>query len=73
MLDSVQLRLARCLLRQTDADSTVHATHEQLALEIGTAREVVSRHLKGLEQEGLISMKRGSITLLRPGALRAIS
>jgi len=73
VLDSVQLRLARCLLRQADADSTVHATHEQLALEIGTAREVVSRHLKGLEQEGLISLKRGSITLLRPGALRALS
>ena len=73
VLDSVQLRLARCLLRQADSNSMVLATHEQLALEIGTAREVVSRHLKGLEQEGLISMKRGSITLLRPGALRAIS
>jgi CRP/FNR family transcriptional regulator len=73
VLDSVQLRLARCLLRKADTDSMVHATHEQLALEIGTAREVVSRHLKGLEQEGLIGLKRGSITLLRPGALRAIS
>ena len=73
VLDSVQLRLVRCLLRQAGAGSTVHATHEQLAVEIGTAREVVSRHLKGLVQEGLISLKRGSITLLRPGALRAIS
>jgi len=73
VLDSVQLRLVRCLLRQAGAGSTVQATHEQLALEIGTAREVVSRHLKGLEQEGLIGMKRGHITLLRPGALRAIS
>ena len=73
VLDSVQLRLVRCLLRQVDGDLMVRATHEQLALEIGTAREVVSRHLKALEQEGLISMKRGSICLLRPGALRAIS
>lgn len=74
VLDSVQLRLVRCLLRRAEAGgSTVQATHEQLALDIGTAREVVSRHLKGLEQEGLISMQRGSIRLLRPGALRAIS
>ena len=51
-MDSVQLRLARCLLGRADTDSTVRATHEALAFEIGTAREVVSRHLKALEQEG---------------------
>lgn len=73
VLDSVQLRLVRCLLARADTDSTVRATHEELAFEIGTAREVVSRHLKALEQEGLIRMQRGSICLQRPGALRAIS
>jgi CRP/FNR family transcriptional regulator len=73
VLDSVQLRLVRCLLARADTDSTVRATHEELAFEIGTAREVVSRHLKALEQEGLIRMQRGSIRLERPGALRAIS
>jgi len=46
-------------------------THEELALDIGSAREVVSRHLKSLEQQGLVSTGRGNIQLLRPDALRA--
>ena len=73
LLDSAQLRLVRSLLRRAGAESTVAATHEQLAQEIGTAREVVSRLLKRLEQEKLISIKGDDIELLQPGVLRAIS
>jgi CRP/FNR family transcriptional regulator, anaerobic regulatory protein len=39
-------------------------THVQIAAELGTAREVVSRLLKELERSGAIELSRGRITLL---------
>lgn len=44
--------------------SILKITHEQIANELGTARVVVSRILKQMEQKNLIEMGRGSITLL---------
>lgn len=38
-------------------------THEQIARELGTAREVVSRNLKKLEQDGIVELGRGTIRL----------
>lgn len=43
----------------------VQTTHQQLAEELGTAREVVTRLLKKLETEGIVEMGRGRIRLLR--------
>lgn len=36
-------------------------THQQLAVELGTAREVVSRLLKELERRGMVRLSRGRI------------
>jgi CRP/FNR family transcriptional regulator, anaerobic regulatory protein len=44
--------------------STVYITHEQLAIELGTARAVVSRLLKQLEQLAVLQLSRKGITLL---------
>ena len=38
-------------------------THQELAVELGTAREVVSRRLKQFESEGWIRLSRGRITV----------
>lgn len=43
---------------------TLHVTHEQLANELGTARVVVSRLLKRMEEEGLVHLGRNKITLV---------
>lgn len=43
---------------------TLRRTHEQIAKDLGSAREVVSRMLKRFEQEGLVDVSRGSITLV---------
>ncbi len=40
---------------------TVNLTHEDIARDLGTAREVVSRLLKDLERQGLLELKRGKI------------
>ncbi len=46
----------------TDSN-TVKLTHEQIARELGTAREVISRLLKQMELEGLVELGRNKITL----------
>jgi CRP/FNR family transcriptional regulator len=43
---------------------TLQVTHEQLAHELGTARVVVSRLLKQMEQEGLVKLGRNKIVLV---------
>ena len=64
------MRLARLLLdRAVDSRGKVTATHQQLASELGTAREVISRQLKQFEKQGWISVQRGNVELLDPAAL----
>lgn len=61
-------RLAKLLV---DADSDdIKRTHQQIANELGTAREVVSRQLKTFEQNGLIELNRGSIKIKNRKALQ---
>jgi CRP/FNR family transcriptional regulator, anaerobic regulatory protein len=62
---SIAHRLAAFLLKRTESgEHTVVTTHEQLAVELGTAREVVSRGLKELEKQGLLQLSRGRITAM---------
>ena len=44
--------------------NTISITHEQLANELATARVVVSRLLKQLEESGLVKLGRNKITLV---------
>lgn len=43
---------------------TISITHQELAVELGTAREVVSRLLKELERQGRVMLARGRIQCL---------
>lgn len=45
-------------------NGSVSVTHQQIAVELGTAREVVSRLLKELEKQGRIELSRGHIRLI---------
>ena len=63
-------RLARMLLdRGRGNGGAIRATHQQLASELGTAREVISRQLKAFEKQGWIRVQRGSVDVLQPQAL----
>jgi len=57
-------RLAECLIKLADSDGQIQATHQVLAVELGSAREVISRQLKEFEKKGWIELGRGSIKLL---------
>lgn len=51
----------KCELTQSH---TLYITHEQLSNELGTARVVISRLLKQMEDEGLVKLGRNKITLV---------
>ena len=66
----VDERVAEYLLRCAQQNKRqVHITHSQLAQELGTAREVVSRILKSFERSRLIALSRGHITILNSRGL----
>jgi CRP/FNR family transcriptional regulator len=66
-------RVARLLLDHCDAELRVRATHQALATELGSAREVISRLLKELEVQGTLELQRGSIRILDKAALQDLA
>jgi CRP/FNR family transcriptional regulator, anaerobic regulatory protein len=66
---SLDLRLARRLLAEADDKGVVAKTHQQLALDLGSVREVISRYLGEWERMGWVHASRGSIEVLNRPAL----
>ncbi|MCS6807979.1 MAG: Crp/Fnr family transcriptional regulator [Bacteroidota bacterium] len=65
----VDVRLAALLADLARHSSVIAKTHQELAIELGTAREVVSRILKDFEHRGLVRLSRGTITVAQPRKL----
>ena len=63
-------RLAALLLGK---GRVVHATHQQLADELGSVREMVSRLLKGFAGEGLVRLGREQVEVLDAAGLRRVA
>lgn len=68
----VENRLATALLMRAK-NHVVQATHAELATQIGSAREVVSRRLEAMAKRGLVLLDRGSITIIDPAGLELFS
>jgi len=62
----VDIRLAKHLLDQTIPPKApvISATHAQIAVELGSAREVISRILKDFERQGMVALVRGRVEVL---------
>jgi CRP/FNR family transcriptional regulator len=60
----VDVRIAEFLAGLTKEQENITITHQEIAYELGTAREVVSRILKDFERMNVISLSRGSIKVL---------
>jgi CRP/FNR family transcriptional regulator len=71
--DPIPRRLARCLLGLAPLGGMLTLTHQELAQELGTAREVVSRHLKRLERDGLVHLGRGTLEIRNTSGLQALA
>jgi len=63
-------RLANLLLGK---GRQLHTTHQQLADELGSVREMVSRLLKGFADQGLVRLGREQIEILDPAGLRKLA
>jgi CRP/FNR family transcriptional regulator len=68
----VETRLAQCLVDRAQGD-TLNATHAEIAVMIGTAREVVSRRLDALARRGIVALARGQVRIVDAAALREIA
>ncbi len=68
---TVDQKLAKALLN--NQSRLIHKTHHELALEMGSVREVVSRHLKRFESCGWLNLSRGCIEILDTDALQRIA
>ncbi len=63
-LSSMAQRIAHALVRRANTEGIIRGTHQDIALDLGTAREVVSRHLKEFETQGFIERGRRQIRLI---------
>ena len=59
----MDIRLAQKLLELSHGSNSITGTQQQLAAELGTAREVISRILSEFSRRGWVSSSRGSITI----------
>ena len=72
-LESIEQRLAYFLLEHASTDNNITYTHQAIANEIGSAREVVTRQLKVFADKGWIDISRGSVTLHDRKALTCLT
>lgn len=61
--EPIDIRLTKFLKEK--GTSNIYITHNEIAKEIGSSREVISRKLKKLENEGVLVLSRGKITLIK--------
>lgn len=78
MIDEVafqrmDVRLADKLLGLSKGQDVIATTHQKLSVELGTAREVVSRQLQEFQRRGWIEQARGSVSLLDRQQLESLA
>ncbi|MBX2836290.1 MAG: Crp/Fnr family transcriptional regulator [Gammaproteobacteria bacterium] len=69
----VDIRLAQKLLELAQGNMEISVTHKLLAVELGTAREVVSRQLAEFQRRHWIQQSRGQVRLLDSAALEHLA
>ncbi|WP_136415490.1 Crp/Fnr family transcriptional regulator [Herbaspirillum sp. ST 5-3] len=68
----LDVRLAAALLAY-EGGTQITVTHQQLADELGTVREMISRVLDDFAHQGLVILGRGKIQIADPARLRALA
>lgn len=78
MIDEVafqrlDVRLADRLISLSDGSEKVDTTHQKLSVELGTAREVISRQLQEFQRRGWIEQARGRVSLVDRAQLQQLA
>lgn len=69
----MDVRLADRLLTLVGGGLEIEVTHAQIASELGTAREVISRVLNDFQKRGFIKQSRGRLEVIDKPSLRALA
>ena len=69
---TMESRLAAVLLEHFATADVISMRHEDIAAELGTAREVVSRLLEHYERRGAINLSRGRVEMRDEAVLRQL-
>ena len=69
---TMESRLAAVLLQHFATADVISMRHEDIAAELGTAREVISRLLENYERRGAINLSRGRVEMRDEGVLRQL-
>jgi len=69
----IDVRLAKKLIELARQAGDVGATHQQLAVELGSAREVISRQLQEFQRRGWIRAERGHIGIIDHRSLEGLA
>jgi len=70
----IDVRLAELFVRSLNqGQSTINKTHADLAADLGSSREVISRILRDFAQRELIHSGRGSLQILDPAGIMQLS
>ncbi|WP_109314884.1 Crp/Fnr family transcriptional regulator [Pseudovibrio ascidiaceicola] len=69
----MDIRLAQKLLELAGSSKQVVTTHQQMAAELGTAREVISRQLREFQRRDWITQSRGTIEIVDRAGLEVLA
>jgi len=69
----MDVRVASWLLNQAKVQNPIRVTHQQIAAELGSSREVISRLLEDFADRGIIRSGRGEVEVLDLVALKSRS
>lgn len=74
MWKSMDQRVASFLLQEAaiEGTCTLRITHEAIANHLGSHREVITRTLRDFQDEGMVKLSRGMITILNKEKLEGI-
>jgi CRP/FNR family transcriptional regulator, anaerobic regulatory protein len=64
-------RLAAWLLKRSEQQNPIRSTHQEIAADLGSSREVISRILEDFAQRGWVEVRRGTIEILDPSSLNS--
>lgn len=69
----MDIRVANLLLERSKSRNPMSITHQEIAAELGSSREVISRILEDIANQGIIRGLRGSIEILDADLLRNLT
>ncbi len=66
----MDVRVAGLLLERSQRVNPIRITHQEIASELGSSREVISRLLEDFSERGLVTVRRGEVEVLDAEGLK---